>query len=155
MNLSRRSFIGGLFAAPAIVTASNLMPIKVLPFEPYMLIRGIDLTTGEQVERRLYEKGKLDDFVSADFLDRYEQSTWLMRDVETAVAETREAEKDMKFIRPATPSTWWEDAPIRHEIVPTIHLGRFDSFDIATVTSSDPEFYMDTMQLTERGYYRC
>ena len=55
---TRRGFLTGmasLFAAPAIVSAQNLMPIKVLPFDPYMLVRGRDLVTGEWVETKLME----------------------------------------------------------------------------------------------------
>ena len=34
--LTRRFFLGGLIAAPAVVRASSLMIINPLPFEPYL-----------------------------------------------------------------------------------------------------------------------
>jgi len=56
--MNRRSFltgVGSLFASPAIVHAGNLMPIKVIPFEPYMLVRGVSIFTGQPEEIRVME----------------------------------------------------------------------------------------------------
>ena len=154
-SLSRRSFLSGLFAAPAIVTASNLMPIKVLPFEPYMTIRGFDILSNEWVERRIYEKGTFDDFVSVDFLNRYEETSRFLTDVETAIALNREQAKQMAFIAPLQQSTWREDGPVRREFVPTVPLLKQDSFEMDFATPADAEFYMNKQQLNKLGYYRC
>ena len=100
---SRRGFLTGmasLFAAPAIVSAQNLMPIKVIPFDPYMLVRGRSIITGEWVETKLYETaGDPFAFLSEDFYVRLGEATSLMstQNLQTAAFESRADEKAMRM----------------------------------------------------------
>lgn len=101
---SRRGFLTGmasLFAAPAIVSAQNLMPVKVIPFEPYMLVRGRSIITGEWIEAKLYETvGDPFAFLSEDFYVRLGEATSLMstQHLQTAAFESRADEKGMRLI---------------------------------------------------------
>ena len=76
--MNRRKFLINAFslvAAPAVVQASSLMPIKVIPFEPYMLLRGPTAYSSEVEEVRIYERA--DDpssFISNDFFRRYTEA---------------------------------------------------------------------------------
>lgn len=127
---TRRGFLTGmasLFAAPAIVSAQNLMPIKVLPFEPYMLVRGRDLITGEIVEAKLYEKaGDPFAFLSEDFYRRLGHATnqLSMSGLETAAIESRADEKAVRFFQHHQPQAF----RLHHEAEPlgiqTIGQGR-------------------------------
>lgn len=109
---TRRRFLTGmasLFAAPAIVSAQNLMPVKVIPFDPYMLVRGRDILTGEMVETRIYEKaGDPFAFLSEDFYMRFGKATSLvsMSGLETAAIESRADEKAMRMFRHHEPQAF-------------------------------------------------
>ena len=100
---SRRGFLTGmasLFAAPAIVSAQNLMPIKVIPFDPYMLVRGRDLVTGEWVETKLMETaGDPFAFLSEGFYGRlgFATNQMSLSGLQTAAIESRADEKAMRM----------------------------------------------------------
>ena len=117
---SRRGFLTGmasLFAAPAIVSAQNLMPIKVIPFDPYMLVKGRSLLTGEIVEAKLYEKaGDIFAFLNEDFYRRLGHTTSLMSmsGLETAAIESRADEKAMRFFHHHEPQAF----RLHHEAAP-------------------------------------
>ena len=104
---SRRGFLTGmasLFAAPAIVRAQNLMPIKVLPFEPYMLVRGTALATGDWMEVRVYERS--DDpyaFLSSQFHDKLIDASRMMGISQTGVITSRAEEKEARMFEVANP----------------------------------------------------
>ena len=117
---SRRGFLTGmasLFAAPAIVSAQNLMPIKVLPFEPYMLVRGISLVNGEWTETKIMETaGDPFAFLSEDFYRRFGHATNLMfmEGLQTAAIESRADEKAMRFFQHQEPEAF----RLHHESAP-------------------------------------
>ena len=112
LTSSRRGFLTGmasLFAAPAIVSAQNLMPIKVLPFEPYMLVRGRDLVTGEWVETKLIETvGDPFAFLSEGFYMRLGLATnrLSMSGLQTAAIESRADEKAVRFFQHPEPQAF-------------------------------------------------
>jgi len=123
---TRRGFLTGmasLFAAPAIVSAQNLMPIKVIPFEPYMLVRGRSIITGEWTETKLYEKaGDPFAFLSEDFHVRLGEATSLMstQHLQTAAFESRADEKGMRLIDiegPAAFNLKHRHEPFAHQII--------------------------------------
>lgn len=117
---SRRGFLTGmasLFAAPAIVSAQNLMPIKVLPFEPYMLVRGISVVNGEWVETKLMEAaGDPFAFLNEDFYRRLGHATngMFMEGLQTAAIESRADEKAMRFFQHQEPEAF----RLHHENAP-------------------------------------
>ena len=117
---SRRGFLTGmasLFAAPAIVSAQNLMPIKVLPFEPYMLVRGRDLVTGEWVETKLMETaGDPFAFLSEGFYGRlgFATNQMSLSGLQTAAIESRADEKAMRFFQHQEPEAF----RLHHESAP-------------------------------------
>ena len=119
---SRRGFLTGMasmFAAPAIVSAQNLMPIKVIPFDPYMLVRGRDLVTGEWVETKIFEKaGDPFAFLSEDFYRRLGYRTGLMSlpGLQTAAIESRADEKVMRFFQHQEPEAF----RLHHESAPFV-----------------------------------
>jgi hypothetical protein len=102
--MPRRAFLSGvasLFAAPTVVRAQNLMPIKVLPFDPYMVIRGRSLFTNEWIEKRIYEKaGDPFAFLSDDFHTRLGRAIGSMSTatLKTAAIENHADEKAMRLI---------------------------------------------------------
>ena len=109
---SRRGFLTGvasLFAAPAIVSAQNLMPIKVIPFDPYMLVRGRDLVTGKWVETKLMETaGDPFAFLSESFYGRLGLATNQMSlsGLQTAAIESRADEKAMRMFTHSDPTSF-------------------------------------------------
>jgi len=117
---SRRGFITGmasLFAAPAIVSAQNLMPIKVIPFEPFMVVRGISVVNGEWVETKIMEAaGDPFAFLSEDFYRRLGHATSLMfmDGLQTAAIESRADEKAMRFFQHQAPEAF----RLHHEAAP-------------------------------------
>jgi hypothetical protein len=119
---TRRGFLTGmasLFAAPAIVSAQNLMPIKVIPFDPYMLIRGYSPVTGVWTETKLYEKaGDPFAFLNEDFYRRLGHTTSLMSmsGLETAAIESRADEKAMRFFQHHEPQAF----RLHHEAAPFV-----------------------------------
>ena len=127
---NRRGFLTGmasLFAAPAIVNAQNLMPIKVLPFEPYMIIRGYNPFTEVWTETKLYEKaGDPFAFLNDDFYRRLGNATGDMslRGLQTAAIESRADEKALRFFQHQAPEAF----RLHHETEPlgiqTIGQGR-------------------------------
>jgi hypothetical protein len=123
---SRRGFLTGmasLFAAPAIVSAQNLMPVKVIPFEPYMLVRGRDLVTGEWVETKLMETaGDPFAFLNESFYGRLGLATnrMSMSGLQTAAIESRADEKAMRFFHHPEPQAFrlhHEAEPFAHQII--------------------------------------
>jgi len=60
--ISRRGFLTGLIAAPAIVHAGNLMPVKAVNWwgPPLWLLQQRYVRTQEQMKRCLYEGGNVD-----------------------------------------------------------------------------------------------
>jgi hypothetical protein len=119
---SRRGFLTGmasLFAAPAIVSAQNLMPIKVIPFDPYMLVRGRSLITGKWIETKLTEKA-CDflpfAFLSEEFHRRLGHATSLMSlsGLQTAAIESRADEKAMRMFSHQEPQAF----RLHHEAAP-------------------------------------
>jgi len=112
LTSSRRGFITGmasLFAAPAIVSAQNLMPIKVIPFEPYMIIRGYNPFTEVWTETKIYEKtGDPFAFLNDDFYRRLGNATGDMslRGLQTAAIESRADEKAMRFFQHQEPQAF-------------------------------------------------
>ena len=117
---SRRGFLTGmasLFAAPAIVSAQNLMPIKVNPFDPNMLIRGYNPLTGVWTETKIYEKaGDPFAFLSEDFYRRFGLATdrMSMSGLETAAIESRADERAMRFFQHPKPQAF----RLHHEAAP-------------------------------------
>ncbi|CAB4130866.1 hypothetical protein UFOVP120_39 [uncultured Caudovirales phage] len=117
---SRRGFLTGmasLFAAPAIVSAQNLMPVKVIPFEPYMLVRGQSLFTGAWVETKIMEKaGDPFAFLSEDFYRRFgkEVNSMSMSGLQTAAIESRADEKAMRMFSHPEPQAF----RLYHEAAP-------------------------------------
>jgi hypothetical protein len=117
---SRRGFLTGmasLFAAPAIVSAQNLMPIKVLPFEPYMLVRGRDLFSGEWIETKLMEKaGDPFAFLNDDFYRRFCSVTnrVYISGLQTAAIESKADEKAIRFFQYSKPEAF----RLHHESAP-------------------------------------
>lgn len=109
---TRRGFLTGmasLFAAPAIVSAQNLMPIKVLPFEPYMLVRGISVINGEWMETKIMETaGDPTAFLNEDFYRRLGHATnsMFMEGLQTAAIESRADEKAMRFFQHHQPQAF-------------------------------------------------
>jgi hypothetical protein len=109
---TRRGFITGmasLFAAPAIVSAQNLMPVKVIPFEPYMLVRGISVVNGEWVETKIMETaGDPSAFLSEDFYRRLgrEINLMSMSGLQTAAIESRADEKAMRMFTHQQPEAF-------------------------------------------------
>jgi hypothetical protein len=90
--------MASLFAAPAIVSAQNLMPVKVIPFDPYMLVRGIDLVTREWTEVRVYETaGDPFAFLSPDFHEKLLDASRGMGISQTGVVTSREEEKEARM----------------------------------------------------------
>ena len=119
---SRRGFLTGmasLFAAPAIVSAQNLMPIKVIPFNPYMLVRGRDLVTGEWVETKLMETaGDPFAFLSEGFYGRlgFATNQMSLSGLQTAAIESRADEKAMRFFQHQEPEAF----RLHHESAPFV-----------------------------------
>jgi hypothetical protein len=119
---TRRSFLTGvasLFAAPAIVSAQNLMPIKVIPFDPYMLVRGRDLVTGEWVETKIFEKaGDPFAFLNEGFYGRLGLATNQMSlsGLQTAAIESRADEKATRFFQHQAPEAF----RLHHESAPFV-----------------------------------
>ena len=142
---TRRGFLTGmasLFAAPAIVSAQNLMPIKVIPVEPFMLIRGYNPVTGVWTETKLYEKaGDPFAFLNEDFYRRLGHTTSLMSmsGLETAAIESRADEKAMRFFQHHEPQAFrlhHENAPFVVQVKnPT--YGHEEKFYMATPPEND------------------
>ena len=105
--MPRRAFLSGmasLFAAPAIVKAANIMPVKVMPFDPYMLVRGTDLATGDWMEVRVYERS--DDpfaFLSSQFHDKLLDASRMINISQTGVITNREEEKNVRMVEIFSP----------------------------------------------------
>jgi hypothetical protein len=135
--MNRRKFLTAalsIVAAPAVVRADILMPIKVIPFEPYMVLRGPSLYTGEMMDIRVYDDGSLiDSFVNPSFLDRYNEAARKFAGYPTVgIAHTAEEAKAMRMIEPAQPTAWqpikkrsvafdglhWDGSPIGFEVSP-------------------------------------
>lgn len=109
--MNRRKFLINAFslvAAPAIVQASSLMPIKVIPFDPYMVLRGPSLYTGEMTEVRVYDDGSLiDSFVNPDFLNRYNEAARKFAGYPAVgIAHTAEEAKAMRMVEASRPTAW-------------------------------------------------
>ena len=126
LTSSRRGFLTGmasLFAAPAIVSAQNLMPVKVIPFEPYMLVRGQSLFTGAWVETKIMEKaGDPFAFLSEDFYRRFgkEVGSLSMSGLQTSAIESRADEKAMRMFSQQEPPAFrlhHEAEPFAHQIL--------------------------------------
>ena len=119
---TRRGFLTGvasLFAAPAIVSAQNLMPIKVLPFDPYMLVRGRSLLTGEWVETKIMEAaGDPTAFLSESFYMRLGLATnfMSMSGLQTSAIESRADEKAMRMFSHHEPQAF----RLHHESAPFV-----------------------------------
>jgi hypothetical protein len=119
---TRRGFLTGmasLFAAPAIVSAQNLMPIKVIPFDPYMLVRGRSLLTGDWVETKIMEAaGDPTAFLSESFYMRLGLTTngMSMSGLQTAAIESRADEKAMRFFQHHEPQAF----RLHHEAAPFV-----------------------------------
>ena len=117
---SRRGFLTGmasLFAAPAIVSAQSLMPIKVIPFDPYMLVRGRDILTNAIIETKLYETaGDPFAFLNDAFYTRLGKATsgMSMSGLQTAAIESRADEKAMRFFQHLEPQAF----RLHHEAEP-------------------------------------
>jgi len=162
---TRRGFLSGmasLFAAPAIVHPGNLMPIKVLPFESYMLVAGFD-PLGNAIQRKIFEdNSRPDAFVSLDFFDRYRDAASGVREIVTAVITNREEEKKLHFAAPAMSSgrsASTDKTPdyvmIRHEHRPTKFITSQKSWRTAAVEPNDPLFHMSDMDLSANGLWKC
>ena len=121
-STNRRGFLTGmasLFAAPAIVNAQNLMPVKVIPFEPYMLLRGFRLYKGNWIESEVRIPEKVNDptaFVNDDFYRRLGKATGDMslRGLQTAAIESRADEKALRFFQHPEPQAF----RLHHEAAP-------------------------------------
>jgi len=132
LTSSRRGFLTGmasLFAAPAIVSAQNLMPVKVIPFEPYMLVRGFRLYMGNWIESEVRIPEKANDptaFLNDDFYRRLGAATgdMTLRGLQTAAIESRADEKALRFFQHPEPQAF----RLHHETEPlgiqTIGQGR-------------------------------
>lgn len=162
---TRRGFLTGmasLFAAPAIVHPGNLMPIKVLPFDPYMMIRGTD-AFGNLIEKRIFEvNNRPDDFVSIEFFDRYSEATRFMHGVTSAIITSRDEEKKARFVAPASWSGHSANdgatpdyVMIRHEHRPTKFIINQKDWRTAAVEPGDPLFHMSDMDLSANGLWNC
>ena len=123
---TRRGFLTGmasLFAAPAIVSAQNLMPVKVIPFEPFMVVRGISVVNGEWVEIKIMEAaGDPTAFLNESFYRRLGHATGDMslRGLQTAAIESRADEKAMRFFQHQEPQAFrlhHEAEPFAHQII--------------------------------------
>ena len=123
---SRRGFLTGmasLFATPAIVSAQNLMPVKVIPFDPYMLVRGRDIFTNAIMEVKVYEKaGDIYAFLNDDFYGRLGKavSTMSLSGLETAAIESRADEKAMRMFKHHEPQAFrlhHESEPFAHQTI--------------------------------------
>ena len=109
--MNRRKFLINAFslvAAPAIVQASSLMPVKVIPFDPYMVLRGPSLYTGEMMDIRVYDDGSLiDSFVNPDFLNRYNEEARKFAGFPTVgIAHTPEEAKAMRMVEAPRPTAF-------------------------------------------------
>ena len=119
---SRRGFLTGmasLFAAPAIVSAQNLMPVKVIPFEPYMLVKGISVVNGEWVEIKIMETaGDPTAFLNESFCRRLGHATsrMFMDGLQTAAIESRADEKAMRMFTHEQPEAF----RLHHEAAPFV-----------------------------------
>jgi len=136
--MNRRKFLINAFslvAAPAVVQASSLMPIKVIPFEPYMLLRGPTAYSTEIEEVRIYESASdPSSFVSNDFFRRYTEAAgrFLYQPEQVGIALTREDEKAMRMVEVERAQAWqpikkrskpfdgldWNGSPIGFEVSP-------------------------------------
>jgi hypothetical protein len=132
--------MASLFAAPAIVSAQNLMPVKVIPFEPYMLVRGRDLFTGEWVEKKIMEAaGDPTAFLSESFYMRLGLTTNGMSGLQTAAIESRADEKAMRFFQHQEPQAF----RLHHEAAPFVvqvknpAYGHEEKFYVATPPEND------------------
>jgi len=123
---TRRGFLTGmasLFAAPAIVSAQNLMPVKVIPFDPYMIVRGRDLATGEWIETKIMETaGDAFAFLSESFYMRLGLATnrLSLSGLQTAAIESRADEKAMRMFTHEPPEAFrlhHEAEPFAHQII--------------------------------------
>lgn len=151
--ISRRSFFS-LLAAPAIVHASNIMPVKMIPFDPYMLVTGTDVLTGNFVERKIYEDAKrADAFLSIDFFDKYRDATQLLSNVSNAVVESRDQEKEMRFIAPSHLGAYSKQGSVTKKFVPARGVASYKDHKGALVGSEDFLFHLTQEQLKEIGYY--
>ena len=130
LTSSRRGFLTGmasLFAAPAIVSAQNLMPIKVIPFEPYMLVRGISVVNGEWVETKLMETaGDPTAFLNESFYRRLGHATnrMFMDGLQTAAIESRADEKALRFFQHSDPQAFrlhHENAPFAIQTIDRLY----------------------------------
>ena len=142
---SRRGFLTGmssLFAAPAIVSAQNLMPIKVIPFDPYMLVRGRSIITGEWVETKIMEAaGDPTAFLSESFYMRLGLATnfMSMSGLQTSAIESRADEKAMRFFHHPEPQAF----RLHHEAAPFVvqvknpSYGHEEKFYMATPPEND------------------
>jgi hypothetical protein len=154
--------MASLFAAPAIVHPGNLMPIKVLPFESYMLVAGFDFD-GNDIQRKIFEdNSRPDAFVSLDFFDRYSEATSGIRNIVNAVVTTREEEKRVHFVAPSITmggSALIETTPdyvmIRHEHRPTKFITSQKDWRTAAVEPGDPLFHMSDLDLSANGLWKC
>ena len=162
---TRRGFLTGmasLFAAPAIVHPGNLMPIKVLPFESYMLVAGFDFD-GNAVQRKIFEdNSRPDAFVSLDFFDRYRDAASGIREVVNAVVTTRDEEKKLHFAAPAMSSgrsASTDKTPdwvmIRHEHRPTKFMTSQKDWRTVAVEPGDQLYHADKRWLDANGLWVC
>lgn len=162
---TRRGFLTGmasLFAAPAIVHPGNLMPIKVLPFESYMLVAGFDFD-GNAVQRKIFEdNSRPDAFVSLDFFDRYRDAASGIREVVNAVVTTRDEEKRLHFAAPAMSSgrsASTDKTPdwvmIRHEHRPTKFMTSQKDWRTVAVEPGDQLYHADKRWLDANGLWVC
>ena len=121
MISTRRAFLTGLVslvASPAIVRASSLMPVKVIPFEPYMLVRGKSNISDEVIERKIFEKvGDPYAFLTEDFYRRLGSVTeeMSMRGLQTSAIESREDEKALRMFIHDDPVTF---QPLKKKMEP-------------------------------------
>tara|TARA_R110000868_G_scaffold71316_5_gene209006 strand:- start:771 stop:1238 length:468 start_codon:yes stop_codon:yes gene_type:complete len=154
--------MASLFAAPAIVHPGNLMPIKVLPFESYMLLIGFD-PLGNPIERKIFEdNSRPDAFVSLDFFNRYEDAASGVRDIMTAVVTNREEEKKTGFLPPASwsgRSASTGNTPdyvmIRHEHRPTKFMTSQKDWRTVAVEPGDQLYHADKRWLDANGLWVC
>ena len=162
---TRRGFLTGmasLFAAPAIVHPGNLMPIKVLPFESYMLVAGFDFD-GNTIQRKIFEdNSRPDAFVSLDFFDRYRDAASGIREVVNAVVTTRDEEKKLHFAAPAMSSgrsASTDKTPdwvmIRHEHRPTKFMTSQKDWRTVAVEPGDQLYHADKRWLDANGLWVC
>ena len=149
--LSRRSFLS-MLAAPALVQACNIMPVKAFAFDPYMLVRGTDILTNEVIERRIYQDAaRADAFVSVDFMDQYEQATRLLSGIENAVVENRDQEKAMRFVAPSHAAAYSERGPVVKSHAPIREIRDMKTWRSSMVTEGDPLYHMTRDQLRSIG----